>query len=120
MTIATTSLSSQAEELLCKHFARVKEPTKYAAFFRTVGGRHLALTRQRGNDIYIWAECSPEDMEGVVLKNRDHPGQPYSPAQPRASSIKKSPRLGIGNQAYYLKCETLGAVERFTCWYNEV
>ena len=56
MTTSASALAGQAEALLNGKFARLREPTKYIASFRTVSGRHLALTRQVKNDIYIWAE----------------------------------------------------------------
>lgn len=121
MTITATPLASQAEALLAKNFARLREATAKTAIFCTIDGSHLALTRTAVNDIYLWAERSPESMEGVMVKNRDYPGLPYSPDQPRAHSINRSSdKLGFGNQAYYLKCETLGALERFIGWYSKV
>lgn len=101
MTIAATPLASQAEALLAKNFARLREATAKTAIFCTIDGCHLALTRTAVNDIYIWAERSAEGMEGVTVKNRTYPGRPYSPDQPRANSINNSSdKLGVGNQAY--------------------
>lgn len=119
MTIAASELASKAESLLKLQFAKLREPTKYIAAFRTANGRHLALTRQNTNDLCIWAELCPEAMDGVTVKNRDFPGQPYSETQPRSSNLNNaSKRLGMGNQVYYLKCDTLGALERFITWYG--
>lgn len=41
--------------------------------------------------------------------------------QTRAASLKgASSTLREGNQAYYLKVDTLGALERFAHWYDGV
>jgi len=119
MTIPASELATKAESLLNAQFAKLREPTKYIATYRTTSGRHLALTRQTKNDLYVWAEMCPEAMDGVNVKNRDFHGQPYSENQPRSSNLNNaSKRLGLGNQAYYLKCDTLGALERFITWYG--
>jgi hypothetical protein len=121
MTHPSSPLAAQAEAILIRQFARLREPTKYIASFRTVTGRHLALTRQVKNDIYIWAEAFNSDLDGVSLKNRDYPGCAYSAEQPRSSNLTiASSQLGDGNQAYYIKCKTLGALERFASWYESV
>ena len=54
------------------------------------------------------------------INNQKHPGQPYAPEQPRAAIGAHCKNLGVGNQAYYLKCDTLGALERFARWYDTV
>ena len=121
MPISASPLATQAEAILLKQFARLREPTKYIAVFRTRTGRHIALTRQTKNDIYIWAECGPQTMDGILVKNRDFPGQPYSTNQPRSSNLSNASKtLGVGNSAYYLKCDTLGAIERFAQWYDSM
>ena len=121
MTIPASPLATQAEAILLKQFARLQEPTKYIAAFRTKTDRHIALTRQTKNDIYIWAECSPETMDGIAVKNRDFPGQPYSINQPRSSNLSiGSKNLGVGNSVYYIKCDSLGAMERFAQWYGRM
>jgi hypothetical protein len=53
-------------------------------------------------------------MPGVTARNVKFPGQPsYSPEQARSASITiQSNKLGLGNRTYYLKCESLGALER--------
>ncbi len=119
MSIPASELATLAESVLLKQFARLREPTKYIATFRTNAGRHMALTRQTKNDIYVWTECHVTDIDGVAIKNRDFPGLPYSSGQPRSSNLTNaSSRLGVGNQAYYLRCDTLGALERFARWYG--
>lgn len=121
MTATASILAAHAEAILNQQFAQLREPTKYIASFRTKTGKHIALTRQTKNDIYIWASCWPETMDGVSVKNSKFPGQPYSENQPRSSNLNTaSNQLGIGNQAYYLKCNTLGSLERFALWYDSM
>lgn len=121
MTAAASPLSAQAEAILNKQFAQLRNSTKYIASFRTKTGKHIALTRQTKNDIYIWASCQLETMDGISVKNLKFPGQPYLENQPRSSNLNTaSSQLGIGNQAYYFKCETLGALERFSQWYDRM
>jgi len=121
MTAAASPLAAQAEAILSKQFAQLRVPTKYIASFRTKAGKHIALTRQTKNDIYIWASCQPEMMDGISVKNSKFPGLPYSENQPRSSNLSTaSSQLGIGNQAFYLKCDTLGALERFAKWYDSM
>jgi hypothetical protein len=121
MTIAASPLGAQAEDLLARRFARHRPATKYIACFRAGRGRHIALTRQTKNDIYVWVERDPGAIEGVSIKNRDRPGQPYAPGQPRSSNLTNaSERLGVAREAYYLKCDTLGALERLVDWYAAV
>ena len=121
MTHPSSPLAAQAEAILNRQFSKLKEPTKYIASFRTSSGRHLALTRQVKNDIYIWAEAFNSSLAGLSLKNRDFPGCAYSAEQPRSSNLTTaSSQLGVGNQAYYIKCETVGALEQFALWYGSV
>lgn len=121
MSTPASALAAQAEVLLNKQFARLREPTKYIATFRTASGRHLGLTRQAKNNIYIWTERCTDLMDDISVKNRDFPGQPYVANQPRSSNLTNaSNRLGVGNQVYYLKCDTLGALERFARWYDAI
>jgi hypothetical protein len=121
MTHPSSPFAAQAEAILNQQFAKLREPTKYIASFRTESGRHLALNRQVKNDIYIWAESFNSARDGISVKNRDFPGCAYSAEQPRSSNVTTaSSRLGMGNQVYYIKCETVGALERFAAWYQGV
>ena len=121
MTTTASTLAAQAEVILNQQFAKLREPTKYIASFKTKTGKHIALTRQTKNDIYIWASCRPAEMDGISVKNSKFPGQPYSENQPRISNLNTaSSQLGYGNQAYYLKCDTLSALERFAQWYDSM
>ena len=119
MTAPASPLASQAEALLNKQFAPLREPSKYIATFRTAKGRHLGLTRSAKDDIFVWTECHEAAMPGVTVRNVKFPGQPYAADQVRSSNITtQSNRLGLGNRAYYLKCESLGTLERLARWYD--
>jgi len=121
MTAPPSPLAAQAEALLNKKFARLREPSKYIATFRTAKGRHLGLTRCAKDDIFVWTECHEKAMPGVTARNVKFPGQPYAADQVRSSNITThSNRLGFGNRAYYLKCESLGTLERLAHWYDSV
>jgi hypothetical protein len=119
MTLYPASdLGRNATEILENRFARLREPTKYIDSYRTGNGRHLALTRQTKLDVYVWLECAPPNIDGVCVRNSKFPGRPYSPNQPRSSNVSNaSKNLGIGNEAYYVRCETLGSFERLMEWY---
>jgi len=104
MTAPASSLAAQAEALLSRQFARLCEPSKYIATFRTAEGRHLGLTRSAKDDIFVWIECHDAAMPGVTVRNVKFPGQPYAAEQVRSSNITtQSNRIGVGNRAYYLK-----------------
>lgn len=121
MSTSTFPLAKQAENILLKQFARLRKPTKKIATFQTKTGRHIALALERKNDIYIWAEFCPEITNGIEIRNRKFPGEPYSTDQSRSSNLPSaSKKLMAGNQTYYLKFPTLGAVEKFTQWYSNI
>ncbi|MFC3147244.1 hypothetical protein [Piscinibacterium candidicorallinum] len=111
-------LAQEAEALLASRLKRLREPTTKLAAFETVRGRQLALARERMGEIYIWVEAIGADVTGVEINNQKHPGMPYAPEQPRSSAVNtQCSRLREGCTAYYLRCETLGALERFLDWY---
>ena len=113
------ALADQAESFLDSMYSRLREPTVKLAAFRTARGRQLGLARERKQDIFLWAECHDATIPGVHINNQKRPGQPYSPDQPRAASIStQCENLGIGKQAFYLKFDTLAALERFARWYD--
>jgi hypothetical protein len=56
MTAPASPLAAQAEALLNKQFARMREPSQYIATFRTAKGRHLSLTRVAKDDIFVWTD----------------------------------------------------------------
>ena len=118
MNAPVSPLTDQADELLSTLYARLREPNVKMATFRTRNGRQMVLIRQARNDIFIWVECHEPSLGGVHINNQKHPGQPYSPEQPRAAIGTHCKNLGVGNEAYYLKCDTLGALERFARWYD--
>ena len=121
MTVPTSTLADQAEGFLASLYARLREPTAKLAAFRTASGRQLGLARERNQDIFIWAECHDATLPGVHIHNQKQPGQPYSPEQSRSAAVNtQCKNLALGNRAYYLKCDTLGALERFARWYDSV
>ena len=121
MTMPESTLAHQAEELLGSLYAPLQAPTVKLAAFRTRKGRQLGLMRERKHDIFIWAECHDASLAGVHINNQKHPGQAYSPEQTRGSGVNSQCKnLAVGNRAYYLKCDSLGALERFARWYDGV
>ena len=111
-------LAVRAEALLESAFARLREPTKKLAAFRTAKGRQIALALERKDDIFVWAECYDGVIDGVAINNVKRPGLPYAPDQARSSAVNSQcSNLAIGSRAYYLRCESLGALERFAKWY---
>ena len=121
MTAPASTLANQAEELLASPFAPLQEPTVKLAAFRTRHGRQLGLMRLPKRAIFVWAECHDAALAGVCINNQKRPGQAYSPEQSRSAAINtQCKNLSVGNRSYYLKCDTLGALERFASWYDGV
>lgn len=121
MSIDGRSLALDAERLLAARFTRLRPATKKLASFRTASGRHLALALERSTDIFIWAEVWSGEIEGVEINNAKRPGQAYAPDQPRSSAVNSQcANLAVGKQAWYLRCSTIGALERFADWYGKV
>lgn len=119
MSSSEFQLADQAEKLLAATFARLGDPTKKLAAFRTPSGRQLALQLERKGDIYVWAECFDGQIEGVAINNSKRPGMPYAADQARGSGVNsRCSRLQVGNVAYSLRCDTLGSLERFARWYE--
>ena len=119
MTSSSKSLGAQAEALLASAFARLREPTKKLAAFRTGSGRQIALALERKDAIFVWAELHDGDIAGVTINNVKRPGLPYAPDQARSSAVNtQCSNLAIGNRAYYIRCDSLGALERFAKWYG--
>jgi hypothetical protein len=118
MNSSDHALALQAEALLASAFARLREPTKKLAAFTTPRGRQLALALERKDYIFVWAECHEGGIDGVAINNVKRPGLPYAPDQARSSAVNSQcSNLAIGSRAYYLRCESLGALERFAKWY---
>lgn len=100
-------------------FARLREPTKKLAAFRTVKGRQIALERERRNDIFVWIERYEARVEGVEIRNLQCPGQTYAADQSRSTAVNSQcANLAVGRQAFYLRCATIGALERLVNWYT--
>ena len=121
MTARPSPLAEQARELLASLFAPLQEPTVKLAAFRTSHGRQLGLMRLPASAIFVWAERHDASLAGVHINNQKQPGQAYSPEQTRGSGVNSQCKnLAVGNRAYYLKCDSLGALERFARWYDGV
>lgn len=69
MTSSSESLAVQAEALLASAFARLQQPTKKLAAFRTASGRQVALALERKDAIFIWSELHDGSLSGVTLNN---------------------------------------------------
>lgn len=95
---------------------RVDESLKLAIFL-TNSGRHLAIDLERKQSIHLWAEAVPHEMEGMEIRNRQNPGQPYAENQARHSGLRSSP-LAIGNRAWYVRFKDEHAAARFIAWYE--
>lgn len=118
MSTTDTNLISQAEALVASRFARLCNATVKMASFRTANGRQLGLAKVRSTAIYLWAEEFNPAISGVEINNRERPGQPYSPDQTRSSAVNtQCSQLKFGNRAFYLRCDSTGALERFLDWY---
>ena len=111
-------LAEQAESFLAGEFARLRDATSKMAAFRTKSGRHFALARERKEEIFVWLEEYDGSIKGVTVNNQKRPGMPYAPDQGRSSSLStQCSRMAIGKPAWYLRCSTLGALERLAKWY---
>jgi hypothetical protein len=111
-------LAQQAEAYLAANLTRLRPATTKLAAFRSDRGRQLALALERKEAIYLCAEACPPDMEGIEINNAKRPGLPYAPDQARSSAVNtQCSRLAEGNKAWYLRCATMAALERFTRWY---
>jgi hypothetical protein len=119
MTSKESSLTAQAETLLASRFARLREPTVKMASFRTGSGRQLGLARERTDVIHLWAEHFEPGLAGIEVNNRKRPGLPYGPDQSRSTAVNTHcNQMRAGNQAWYLRCDTLVSFERFLDWYS--
>jgi hypothetical protein len=107
--------------LLASRFARLRPATRKLASFRAAKGWNVELALERSGDIFIWAEAWAGGIEGVEINNAKRPGQPYAPDQLRSSAVNSQcANHAVGNQAWYLRCSTIGALERFADWYGTV
>jgi hypothetical protein len=111
-------LTCDAEELLARHFTRIREPSLYIAGFRTSRGRELAIERIRQQP-RIWAEVAPAGLSGMRVVNVQNPGQPYAAGQPRNSNLRsQAPKLSMAHAATYLEFDDIAAVKSFVDWYQ--
>jgi hypothetical protein len=118
MPTADTTLIDQAEAIVASRFVRLCEPTVKMASFRTAKGRQLGLAKERSTAIFLWVEGFNPSISGVEINNRKRPGLPYAPDQTRSSAVKtQCSQLKFGKRAFYLRCESTGALERFLDWY---
>lgn len=119
MAKPSTPQAAIAESILKSRLRAMKDDVQYTGKYETGRGRRLMLKRQV-QFIGLFAECFPGEgaIAGVSL-NRHHstPGH-YAPGDPRASSIASDPRLGLGQEAFYVRCDTPTALEQFVDWYE--
>jgi hypothetical protein len=121
MTSSQHPLTDEAEAVLSRRFARLRERTSKLAAFLTQSGRQIALARERKDAIYMWAELFTPGIEGVVVNNQKRPGLPYAADQDRSSAVNSQcSNLAKGNVAWYLRCDTVGALEEFAAWYDNI
>lgn len=119
MTKAASTQATAAQAILAHRLHRARPDVHYTAAFDTQSGRRLIINRQI-QFIGIFVEMYPGDgrIEGVSMNCQRSKGH-YSPMTPRAASIMSDERLGIGKEMFYLRCETLQALERFVIWYEQ-
>lgn len=118
MSVADTTLIAQAEAIVTSRFAALGKPTLKMASFRTAKGRQIGLAKERSTAIFLWVEGFNPSISGVEINNRKRPGQPYAPDQTRSTAVNaQCSQLKFGNRAYYLRCDSTGALERFLDWY---
>lgn len=114
-----TAEARPAEDFLNRRL-RLTHQVKYTSKFRTNNGRHLMLNRRVGF-IGVYVECDPTggELSGVRLNaHKRCPGH-YGAKVPRASSVKQDERLGVHHEAFYVRCESLAALERLVNWYEQ-
>ena len=115
---SVSPLAMQAEELLASKFARLAPATTRMAAFRTAGDRQLGLALARQNDIYVWMEAFDASIDGAHIQNQKRPGLPYASDQGRSSAVNSQcSNLALGNRAFYVRCDSLGVLERLATWY---
>lgn len=119
MVRPATPVAARAEAILRDKLRVVKDSIQYTGKYETGRGRRLMLKRQV-NFIGLFAEKYPGNgaIEGVSLNvHKQTPGH-YGASDPRAGSIARDPRLGLGCEAYYVRCESEVALGRFVDWYS--
>jgi hypothetical protein len=116
------NISEHAQKILKNAFPFTESTTQYIARFATKAGKELAIERERTEAIYLWLQKYDQNIDGVEIKNSKSPGQAYERNQTRNSNLneKNTPKLKLGNRAYYLKVESLGAFEKVIDWYSKM
>lgn len=111
---------AQAAEVFLKSRLRtVRDETKKTGKYATASGRRMMLNRQR-NFIGVFMELNPEvaAIPGVALNTKSGSPGHYVPGTPRAASVKGDARLGIGHHAYYVRCDSMVALQQLVQWYE--
>lgn len=119
MVKPATPIAARAESILGTKLRLVNESIQYTGKYDTARGRRLMLKRQV-NFIGLFAEKYPGNgaIEGVSLNvHKQTPGH-YGPSDPRARSIAADAKLGLGREAYYIRCDSEVALEKFIEWYS--
>jgi hypothetical protein len=118
MSETSYSEARAAEEFLASRLRHMPNGLHYTSKFDTARGRRLILNRQIGF-IGLFMEVNPESagIPGVALQTKRSPGH-YLPTTPRAGSVGRDERLGLGRHAYYVRCESLGALQQLVQWYE--
>ncbi len=114
MTKPATAAASAAEDILKTCMRQVGEDIQYTGKYDTTRGRRLMINRQV-RFIGVFIERYPGDgsLPGVTLRRY------YSPETPRAGSVKEDSRLGLGNEIFYIQCDTPVALQRLVDWYQQ-
>jgi hypothetical protein len=119
MVQTATPVAAGAERILDSRLRPIGDPTKYTCKHDTARGRRLMLKRQV-NFIGVFAEIYPGNgaIAGVTLNvHKLTPGH-YGAGDRRASSIAADEKLGLGNEAFYIRCDSETALDRYIDWYN--
>lgn len=105
-----------------KAFPHTGRFTQYIASFKTPKGREIAVQRGRTEAYYVWVQRYDTPIAGITIRNTKYPGMPYSKDQPRNSNLnaKNAPKLMVGNKAWYLEVESLGALKKLIAWYAAI
>jgi hypothetical protein len=116
------NISEHAHKVLKNAFPFTETNTQYIARFATKSGKELALERERTESIFIWLQKYDQNIDGVEIKNSKFPGQAYERNQSRNSNLneKNTPKLKLGNKAFYLKVESMEAFEKVIDWYSKI
>jgi hypothetical protein len=119
MSVANTTLIAEAEAIVASRFVALGKPTRKMASFRMVKGRHIGLPKERSTAIFFWVEGFNPSISGVEINNRKRPGLPCALDQTRSTGVNtQCSQLKLGSQAFNLRRERTGALERFLDCYE--